>query len=92
MVFSFNAHLADELDEDGVTIAALETRFRHTLPTDFRSAASVDWGKVVGTNSTFTSQLLERVDDRFAYSTTQTIALAPIFFPSPGYSTKRIEL
>ncbi|KAF0729409.1 hypothetical protein Ae201684_012910 [Aphanomyces euteiches] len=83
MVFSFNAHLADELDEDGVTIAALETRFRHTLPTDFRSAASVDWGKVVGTNSTFTSQLLERVDDRFAYSTTQTIALAPIFFPSP---------
>ncbi|CAK4935746.1 unnamed protein product [Aphanomyces euteiches] len=64
---SFIAHLSDEIDDEGVTIDALETRCRHTLPTDFRSAAATHWDEVVHANSTVTMKLIERVDDRFAY-------------------------
>ncbi|CAK4446732.1 unnamed protein product [Aphanomyces euteiches] len=51
----------------GVTIAALETRYRHSLPTDFRSAAGGHWEKIVSTNSTVKMELIESVDDRFVY-------------------------
>ncbi|KAG9398598.1 hypothetical protein AC1031_014380 [Aphanomyces cochlioides] len=67
VTFSFIAHLSDEIDDEGVTIDALETRCRHTIPTDFRSAAATHWDQVVHTNSTVTMKLIERVDDRFAY-------------------------
>ncbi|KAH9112357.1 hypothetical protein AeMF1_013299 [Aphanomyces euteiches] len=66
MVFSFNAHQSDEID-DGVTIAALETRHRHTIPTDFRIAAALHWDKLIHVNNTIAKELIERVDDRFVY-------------------------
>ncbi|CAK4614830.1 unnamed protein product [Aphanomyces euteiches] len=57
MVFSFNTHVSDEIDDEGATIAAIETHHQHTLPTDFRSAAAVQWEKIVGTNSTITMKV-----------------------------------
>ncbi|KAF0729408.1 hypothetical protein Ae201684_012909 [Aphanomyces euteiches] len=54
-------------NDEGVTIAALETRYRHSLPTDFRSAAGGHWEKIVSTNSTVKMELIESVDDRFVY-------------------------
>ncbi|KAH9153053.1 hypothetical protein AeRB84_004630 [Aphanomyces euteiches] len=86
MVFSFNPHVSDEIDDEGATIAAIETHHQHTLPTDFRSAAAVQWEKIVGTNSTITMKLIERVDDRFVYYHhinhrvgTHTLSIAGIF-------------
>ncbi|CAK4614809.1 unnamed protein product [Aphanomyces euteiches] len=86
MVFSFNAHLSDEIDEEGVTIAALETRYRHTIPTDFRSAAATYWETATHTNSTIKMELVDSVDDRFAYCRhvknrvgTQLLSISGIF-------------
>ncbi|KAH9153049.1 hypothetical protein AeRB84_004626 [Aphanomyces euteiches] len=83
MVFSFNAH---EIDEEGVTIAALETRYRHTIPTDFRSAAATYWETATHTNSTIKMELVDSVDDRFAYCRhvknrvgTQLLSISGIF-------------
>ncbi|KAG9398603.1 hypothetical protein AC1031_014387 [Aphanomyces cochlioides] len=67
MVASFNTHLSDGIDDEGVNITGFQTRYRHTLPTDFRSAAALYWERVVQTNSTVTTKLIERVDDRFVY-------------------------
>ncbi|KAH9104897.1 hypothetical protein AeMF1_019162 [Aphanomyces euteiches] len=60
IVFSFKAHLSDEIDDQGVTIAALETRFRHTLPTDFRSAATKHWERIDAANSTVSTRVFDR--------------------------------
>ncbi|KAF0729405.1 hypothetical protein Ae201684_012906 [Aphanomyces euteiches] len=54
-------------DDEGVTIAALETRHRHTIPTDFRSTAALHWDKLIHVNNTIAKELIERVDDRFVY-------------------------
>ncbi|KAH9148466.1 hypothetical protein AeRB84_008193, partial [Aphanomyces euteiches] len=46
--FTLDVHLSDDLDEEGTTIAALETHYQHTTCTNYRSAASVHWNTLIG--------------------------------------------
>ncbi|KAH9110910.1 hypothetical protein AeMF1_014445 [Aphanomyces euteiches] len=67
ITYSLDVHVVDDLDEDGSTIAALETRYRHSTSIDYYSAASSHWETLLGVNSRISKELIERVGDRFMY-------------------------
>ncbi|CAK4697222.1 hypothetical protein LEN26_020688 [Aphanomyces euteiches] len=64
---SLDVHVSEDIDEAGITIAALETRYRYTTCTNFYAAARIHWGDILGEGPQFSQKLLDKVDDRFLY-------------------------
>ncbi|KAF0729394.1 hypothetical protein Ae201684_012896 [Aphanomyces euteiches] len=65
--FALDVHLSDDIDEEGTTIAALETHYQFTACTDYYSAARVHWDTILGEMSAISRELIDQVDDRFMY-------------------------
>ncbi|CAK4651563.1 hypothetical protein LEN26_002453 [Aphanomyces euteiches] len=64
---TLDIHVSDDIDEEGPTIAAIETRFQHTVCTNFESAARFSWKNMTGAVLPVSRTLIENVDNRFMY-------------------------
>ncbi|KAH9089476.1 hypothetical protein LEN26_019136 [Aphanomyces euteiches] len=64
---TLDVHLSDEIDDEGTSISALESRYKYTMYSDFESVAREYWNAVIESNAAISRELIERVDDRFIY-------------------------
>ncbi|CAK4818919.1 unnamed protein product [Aphanomyces euteiches] len=66
-VYTLDVHVSDDIDDEGVTIDALETRYERTEYMDGKRAADEHWERLLSTQPTITKELIEHMDDRFMY-------------------------
>ncbi|KAH9124871.1 hypothetical protein AeMF1_004425 [Aphanomyces euteiches] len=67
VAFSLKVHVSYDIDEEGPTVAAMETRYEYTMNKNFDKAAYIHWDALLRANSIISKELIERVDDRFMY-------------------------
>ncbi|KAG9398606.1 hypothetical protein AC1031_014390 [Aphanomyces cochlioides] len=66
---SLDVFLSEDIDEEGATIAGIETKCQYTVCTNFENAAQCSWENSIGTSpdSPVSRMLIDKVDDRFMY-------------------------